>query len=345
LALQKLKEIYNLPNLNSLFHQDYPLMSNKQAVFLDLATVSRDDINLSALEDRDIDWTYYQTTKADNTAERINESEIIVSNKVIINREVIQSCNKLRLICIAATGTNNVDLEVAKDLGIRVTNVAGYSTPSVVQQVFSMILSLTTRQTEHTQAINAGRWQQSDQFCLLDFPFRELHEKRIGIIGYGGLGKAVAQVAEAFGMEILLANRPGSGPTPGRVPLNELLPQVDILSLHCPLTEQTRNLIGANEFAVMKSDALLINCARGGVVDESALAQALVHGEIGGAGVDVLTKEPPTDGNPLLEPGIPNLIVTPHIAWASKESRQRLVNEIAENIAAFYTGKERNVVA
>jgi glycerate dehydrogenase len=208
-----------------------------------------------------------------------------------------------------------------------------------------MILSLTTREAEHTKAIDAGRWQHSDQFCLLDFPFRELYGKCMGIVGYGGLGKAVAQVAEAFGMEIILANRPGSEPTPGRTLLQEMLPQVDILSLHCPLTEQTTNLIGENELKLMKQDALLINCARGGVVDETALAQALLNGEIGGAGVDVLTKEPPTDGNPLLNPKIPNLIVTPHIAWASREARQRLVNEIAANIEAFYANKKRNVVA
>lgn len=319
-------------------------MPDKQAVFLDLATVSRNDINLSSLEKVAPNWRHHATTKPVETALRIKNAEIVVSNKVVITREIMRSCNQLKLICIAATGTNNVDLEAAKELGIRVTNVAGYSTPSVVQQVFSMILSLTTRQAEHTQAINAGAWQQSEQFCLLDFPFRELSGKRMGIVGYGGLGKAVAQVAEAFGMEILLANRPGGAPTPGRTDLHDLLPQVDILSLHCPLTEQTINLIGENELRAMKPDALLINCARGGVVDESALAQALIGGEIGGAGVDVLTTEPPTDGNPLLAPGIPNLIVTPHIAWASQESRQRLVNEVSANIAAFYAGKQRNIV-
>jgi glycerate dehydrogenase len=320
-------------------------MPDKNAVFLDLATVSRDDINLSALEAAVSHWSHHAITKPDETALRIKDAEVVVSNKVVIDREMMQSCNQLKLICIAATGSNNVDLEAAKDLGIRVTNVAGYSTPSVVQQVFSMILSLTTREAEHTQAINSGLWQQSDQFCLLDFPFRELHGKRMGIVGYGGLGKAVAKVAEAFGMEIMLANRPGGQPTPGRIPLQELLPQVDILSLHCPLTEQTTNLIGENELKLMKSDALLINCARGGVVDEHALAHALQTKEIGGAGVDVLTKEPPTEGNPLLDPSIPNLIVTPHIAWASREARQRLVNEIAANIDAFYADKGRNVIA
>jgi glycerate dehydrogenase len=319
-------------------------MPNKHAVFLDLSTVSRGDINLSALEDVVDHCSYHAITKPEETALRIKDAEIVISNKVVIDRDMLHTCNNLKLICIAATGTNNVDLDAAKELGIRVTNVAGYSTPSVVQQVFSMILSLTTREAEHTKAIDAGRWQQSDQFCLLDFPFRELYGKCMGIVGYGGLGKAVAQVAEAFGMDIMLANSPGSEPTPGRIPLQELLPQVDILSLHCPLTEQTTNLIGENELKLMKPDALLINCARGGVVDETALAQALLNGEIGGAGVDVLTKEPPTDGNPLLNQKIPNLIVTPHIAWASREARQRLVNEIAANIEAFYANEKRNIV-
>lgn len=319
-------------------------MPNIQAVFLDLATVSKDDINLSSLQQAVPDWTYWSTTRPQETATRIKNAEIVVTNKVILDRETLRSCQELKLICIAATGTNNVDLETAKELGIRVCNVAGYSTPSVVQVVFAMILSLTTRQTEHTQAVSAGRWQQSEQFCLLDFPFSELSGRRIGIVGHGGLGKAVARVAEAFGMEVILANRPGSGPTPGRMPLQELLPQVDILSLHCPLTEQTRDLIGAEELELMKPDALLINSARGGIANEAALAHALLTGQIGGAGVDVLSQEPPTGENPLLASGIPNLILTPHIAWASRESRQRLINEIAANIDAHLSGRERNRV-
>ncbi len=319
-------------------------MPEIQAVFLDLATVSRDDIDLSPLEQATPDWTYWPSTKSQDRETRIKNAAILVSNKVMLDREMMQSCASLRLICIAATGTNNVDLEAAKELGIKVCNVAGYSTPSVVQVVFAMILGLTTRQAEYVQAMNAGHWQHSEQFCLLDFPFSELSGKRIGIVGYGGLGRAVAQVAEAFGIEVLLANRPGGEPKPGRIPLQELLPQVDILSLHCPLTEQTRDLIGEKELELMKPDALLINCARGGIVDETALAYALQTGQIGGAGVDVLADEPPTEGNPLLAPMIPNLILTPHIAWASRESRQRLVNEIAANIDAHLTGRERNIL-
>ncbi|MCP3669154.1 MAG: 2-hydroxyacid dehydrogenase [Gammaproteobacteria bacterium] len=319
-------------------------MPDTQAVFLDLASVSQNDIDLAPLEQAVPGWSYFSTTQPEETAQRIEQAELVVSNKVILDRETLQRSGRLKLICIAATGTNNVDLEAARELGIRVSNVAGYSTPSVVQQVFAMILGLTTRQTEYTQAIQQGSWQQSDQFCLLDYPFHELDGKRMGIVGYGGLGRAVARVAEAFGMEVMLCQRPGGPAQLGRIPLDQLLPQVDILSLHCPLTPETQGLISGQELAAMKSSALLINSARGGVVDETALANALRTGQLGGAGVDVLTTEPPTEGNPLLEPGIPNLILTPHIAWASIESRQRLVDEIARNIQAFHAGEERNVV-
>lgn len=319
-------------------------MTDIQAVFLDLATVSRDDIDLSPLETNQSNWTYWPTTRPEETAARTKGARILVSNKVVLDRTLLQSCRNLELICIAATGTNNIDLDAARELGVRVCNVAGYSTPSVVQHVFAMILNLTTRQPEYAQAVASGRWQQSDQFCLLDYPFRELSGRRIGIVGYGELGQAVARVANAFDMEVILANRPGSSPTPGRISLHDLLPQVDILSLHCPLTAQTRGLIGAREFELMRPEALLINCARGGIVDEYALALALQSGMIGGAGIDVLGQEPPTNDNPLLAPGIPNLILTPHVAWASRESRQRLINEVAANIEAYLTGIDRNVV-
>jgi len=317
-------------------------MANLKGVFLDLATVDRGDLDLFALKQTLPDWQFHNTTDPKETAARIQDAAVVVSNKVILNRPTIEQASNLKLICVAATGTNNVDLEAAKEGGIAVTNVAGYGTASVVQHVFSLMLALTTRLDEHHSAVAAGEWQRSDQFCLLDFPFRELAGKTLGIIGYGELGRAVAQVAEAFGMQILLAQRPGGEPEPGRLPLHDLLPQVDVLSLHCPLAENTRNLISAQELSLMKPDALLINTARGGIVDEMALANALRSGRLGGAGVDVLSQEPPVEGNPLLTGDIPNLIVTPHIAWASRESRQRLVNELVANIQAFVAGQQRN---
>jgi glycerate dehydrogenase len=313
-----------------------------KAVFLDLATVDCGDVDVTPLETAFPGWQFHGATTPQETAQRIGDATLVVSNKVLLTRELLEQAPDLKLICIAATGTNNVELEAARELGIAVTNVAGYSTPSVVQHVFSLILALTTRLLEQHCLVSSGAWPRSSQFCLLDFPFREIAGKRFGIIGYGTLGKAVAHVAKSFGMEVLLAQRPGSDAQPGRMSLDELLASADIVSLHCPLTEQTRGLIGERELHLMKKDALLINTARGGIVDEQALAAALRNGDIGGAGVDVLAQEPPDRSNSLLEPEIPNLVVTPHIAWASRESRQRLIDEIGTNIRAFLNEEKRN---
>ncbi len=317
-------------------------MNRQKGVFLDLDTVDCGDLDLSSLKQLLPQRQFYAATRANETAEHIHNATIVISNKVILDRECLSQAKQLRLICVAATGTNNVDLEAARDLGISVTNVAGYATPSVVQHVFSLMLALTTRLTDYRQAVANGAWQQSSQFCLLNFPIQELAGKQLGIIGHGELGRAVADVAKAFGMQVLVAQRPGGRPQPNRIPLEKLLPQVDLLSLHCPLAENTKNLIGQKELGLMKKEALLINTARGGIVDEAALATALRSGEIGGAGVDVLIQEPPAKGNPLLKSDIPNLIITPHIAWASRESRQRLVDELAANIESYLQGNTRN---
>ena len=317
-------------------------MSRQKGVFLDLDTVDCGDLDLASLKQILPQWQFHAATRTHETAKCISNATIVISNKVILDRECLSQAKQLRLICIAATGTNNVDLAAAHDLGITVTNVAGYATPSVVQHVFSLMLALTTRLADYSQAVANGAWQQSSQFCLLDFPIQELAGKQLGIVGYGELGQAVASVAKAFGMQVQIAQRPGSSNQPNRIPLEALLSQVDVLSLHCPLAENTKNLIGQKELGLMKKDALLINTARGGIVDEKALVAALRSGEIGGAGVDVLTQEPPAKGNPLLESDIPNLIVTPHIAWASRESRQRLVDELAANIEAYLQGDVRN---
>jgi len=214
----------------------------------------------------------------------------------------------------------------------------------VAQHVFCLILALVTRLQDYTRAVREGRWQNTTQFCLMDYPIRELSGKVLGIIGYGELGRAVADLGRAFGMQIRIAQYNG-GPAQGEhMPLEELLPYVDVLSIHCPLTPETRGLIGAEELARMKPDALLINTARGGIVDEIALAHALTAGRLGGAGVDVLSEEPPLRGNALLDKSIPNLIVTPHIAWASREARQRALDQTAENIRAFVAGAPNNVV-
>jgi glycerate dehydrogenase len=317
-------------------------MPDPKAVFLDLATVDCGDVDLSPLESAISGWHFHAATTPGQTLERIRGATLVVSNKVVLEREFLEQSPDLKLICIAATGTNNVELEAARELGIAVTNVAGYSTPSVVQHVFSLILGLTTRLLDYHNLVASGAWPRSGRFCLLDYPFRELAGKGLGIIGHGTLGRAVARVAESFGMEVLLAQRPGGDRRQGRIPLDELLETADVVSLHCPLTEQTRGLIGERELGLMKGDALLINTARGGIVDEGALAAALRNGVIGGAGVDVLVREPPERDNPLLDPDIPNLLVTPHIAWASREARQRLIDEIGVNIRAFLSGENRN---
>lgn len=311
------------------------------------ALIDQGELDLEDLEAVLPCWHWFDLTPEEVTAERIAGAAVVVTNKVPLTQAVLQGASALKLICIAATGTNNVDLAAATRHGITVCNVRGYGTPAVAQHVFALTLALSTRLLDYQHAVRLGRWQQSPQFCLLDYPIRELAGKRLGIVGYGELGRAVARLGEAFGMKLLLAQRPGAQPSGklwGRLPLQELLPQVDVLSLHSPLTPETRGLIGARELALMKPDALLINTARGGIVDEQALADALRAGRLGGAGVDVLSEEPPVRGNPLLAPDIPNLIVTPHVAWASREARQRLLDQVAANIRAFLAGQPRNVV-
>ncbi|HOB63314.1 MAG TPA: 2-hydroxyacid dehydrogenase [Candidatus Competibacteraceae bacterium] len=314
-------------------------------VFLDRNSLHDHDLDFSELDRLLPDLRYFQATAPHEVAERIAEAEVVISNKVVLDAAALQQAQRLQLICVAATGVNNVDLDAAAQRGITVCNCRGYGTPAVVQHVFALLLELMTQLSAYRQAVRAGRWQRSSQFCLLDFPIRELAGKTLGIIGYGELGQGVARVAEAFGMQVLIAQRPGAvEPEEGRVPLPMLLPQVDVLSLHCPLTPETRGLIGAWELALMRRDAILINTARGGLVDETLLAAALRQGALGGAGVDVLSLEPPVDGNPLLAPDIPNLIVTPHSAWGSRESRQRLLMQLAENIQAYLEGEPLRVV-
>ncbi len=313
-------------------------------VFLDLDTVGPADLDLSTLRESLPQWHFHGTSARAEIAARIADAEVVVSNKAPLDAALLAGAPALRLICVAATGTNNVDLAAARARGITVTNVRAYATPSVVQHVFALILTLTTRLPDYDAAVRAGRWASSPHFCLLDYPIRELHGKHLGIVGYGELGRAVAGVAQAFGMQVLLARRPGAAAQPQRLALEDLLPQVDVLTLHCPLTPETRGLIGAAALSRMGPQALLINTARGGIVDEAALADALREGRIGGAGIDVLAEEPPVHGSPLLDPALPNLIVTPHCAWASRESRQRLIEQVGATIRAFLRSTPQNVV-
>ncbi|MFW5823815.1 MAG: D-2-hydroxyacid dehydrogenase [Marinobacter sp.] len=307
-----------------------------RAVFLDRETLG-DDITLAPIEDVTGPLTTYFGTGPDQVTERLKGFDTVLVNKVLLGRGHFEACPELKTIAVVATGLNNIDLKAAEDHGIRVLNVTRYGRSTVAQHTMALILALATRLIDYNRDVRQGNWANSDMFCLMDHPIMELEGKTLGIIGYGDLGQGVAERAKAFGMNILLGCRPGQAPgmVDGyqRVPLDELLPRVDVLSLHCLLTDDTRNLIGANELARMKDSALVINTSRGGLVDEQALADALRNGVIAGAGFDVLTEEPPRNGNPLLEDDIPNLIVTPHSAWASREARQRIVEITARNLA------------
>jgi glycerate dehydrogenase len=314
------------------------------AVFLDWESVDNQDLDSARLRELPVNWIFHAATTPEQLAERLQGQEIVVSNKVVLDAAAIRAAQDLQLICVAATGTNNIDIQTASERRIPVCNVRAYATPSVVQHVFMLMLNLLRRLPEYQQALRNGHWQHSAHFCFLDYTIEELADKTLGIIGFGELGQAVAHMAEQFGMRVLVAQRLHGDAQSGRVPLPELLARVDVLSLHCPLSDETRGLIGEHELGLMKPSAILINTARGGIVDESALLTALRNGKLGGAGMDVLHSEPPREGNILLENILPNLIVTPHIAWASRQARQRLIAGIAQNIRGFLEGKPQNQV-
>lgn len=315
-----------------------------RGVVLDIDTLRPQDLDLSRLENSLEHWQFHGYTDSAQVSERIGDVQVVVTNKVLLDAGTLAGTGSLKLICIAATGVNNVDLGAASRRGIAVCNARSYATPSVVEHVFALILSLTRRIKEHQAATHTGQWNAARDFCLLDFPVSELAGRSIGIVGYGELGRGVARVAEAFGMKVIIAQRPGGPAQAGRQTLANMLPEIDILTLHCPLTTHTRNLIDAPQLALMKPDAILINTARGGIANEHALAQALSNRTIAGAGIDVLEEEPPVNGNPLLDLKLPNLIITPHVAWSSRESRQRLVDQVADNIEAFRLGRPKSLV-
>jgi glycerate dehydrogenase len=326
-----------------------------RSVFLDFGTVSHDDLDTANLERVLPGITLHQASSDAEVDERIAGCEFILTNKLAISRARMRAVPGLRFVGLTATGTNNVDLEAARELNIAVCNIRDYCTVSLVQHVLGVILLLTHRFREYGQAAIDGTWSRSEQFTVPGAPIRELSGKVLGIVGLGTLGKAVAKAAhEALGMRVLVAERPGSKPGrdpdshstigPVRVTLDELLRSADVLSLHCPLTPATTGLIGRRELALMKPDAILVNTARGALVDLEALVAALKGGDLGGAAIDVLPQEPPVDGSVLFEPGVPNLIVTPHIAWAAFEARQRAVDELALNVEDFLRGGRRGRV-
>jgi len=303
------------------------------------------DVDTSSLE-RLVDARYHPYSDAEEVAERIADCDIALVNKTRLDRAAIAAAKNLKLIVLSATGTDNVDTVAAREHGVAVANIRDYCSTALGQHVCALILELTQHVGRYDALVRSGAWQRSKSFALFDYPIRDLTGRTLGIVGYGSLGKAAARIGGSLGMRVLISARPKSKIVlDGRVAFESLLEQADVLSLHCPLTDETHHLIGARELKRMKADALLINTARGGLIDDEALAAALRAGEIGGAGIDVLPVEPPPADQPLLAPDIPNLIVTPHIGWAARESRQRALDQVVENIADFLDGGQlRRVV-
>ena len=287
---------------------------------------------------------YGDTTPA-QTIERIGDAGIVLGNKVGLTAAVFEACPSIRFIGLTATGTDNVDIEAARERGIAVANIRAYCTQSVVEHVFGCLLGLTHSLGNYARDVRNGAWSQAENFCLITHPISELSAMTLGLVGYGELARGVERIARAFNMEVLVAARAGSAEIPeGRVSLDELLARADVVSLHCPLNDATRGLFGGDEFRKMKDSAVLINTARGGLVDSQALADALRNGDIAAAAIDVLPQEPPVAGDPLLDYEGDNLIVTPHIAWGTLQARQNAIDELTANVRAFLEGERRNRV-
>ena len=314
-------------------------------VMLDAYTANPSDLSWAAFEALGT-CTFYDRTPPGQVIERAKDAEVIITNKAPLSRETLAALPKLRYVGVIATGYNIVDVAAAAELGITVTNVPGYSSASVAQAVFSLLLELTNRTGHHAARVSEGAWAACPDFSFCDYPITELHGLTLGLVGLGDIGQSVARIAQAFGMNVIAARRtwalpPPEGVTP--VPLADVLSQADVVSLHCPLTDDTRMLINAESLATMKPGAYLINTARGPLVDEAALAEALNTGRIAGAGLDVLSVEPPKPGNPLFT--AKNCFITPHVAWASRAARTRLIALCAENVKHWAAGQAVNVVS
>jgi glycerate dehydrogenase len=291
------------------------------------------------------DWQDHGATAPHEVVERLRGATVAITNKVPLRAAELERLPDLKMIAVAATGTDNVDLAACRARGIVVANIRDYSLVSVPEHCFALMLAVRRNLHAYAADVDAGKWERSTRFCLLDHPIGDLAGSRLGIVGYGALGRRVAQIGRAFGMEIAVTSRsPVTDTNVAALPLAELLATSDVVSLHLPLTDQTRNMIGARELASMKRSAILINTARGGLVDEAALAEALTAGVIAGAGFDVLSKEPPLPDNPLLRLRLPNFVLTPHVAWASGGAMQTLADMLVDNIEAWAAGTPKNVV-
>ncbi len=315
-----------------------PAITQPRIVILDGRTTNPGDLSWQPIAQYG-ELTVYEETSSHELAERLQRADIAITNSTKLNAEALANATHLQGIMVLSTGFNAVDTVAARAHNIPVCNVPAYSTAAVAQGVFALLLELTNRTGHHAAAVQAGRWSQSNDFCFWDGKLIDLAGLTLGIVGYGRIGSAVATIAQAFGMSLLIHRRQ---PTPSSVDLETLLTQSDVVSLHCPLSEQTRHLMNESRLALMKPTAYLINTARGGLIDEAALSAALRANKLAGAGLDVLSSEPPTPDNPLLN--APNCIITPHLSWASQSTRQRLINIVAENLAALLDSKAQNVV-
>lgn len=291
-------------------------------------------------------WQEYANTSPEFRQQRLRDATVAISNKVAMDRELLLQLPNLRLIAVAATGVNLIDLDTCRELGIAVCNIRNYANTTVAEHTLMLILALRRQLQAYQQSVNRGEWQAAEQFCLMQHPIQDLAGSTLGIVGKGALGESVARLARAFGMNVLFAERRGAKQLRiGYTPFDEVLQTADVLSLHCLLSDETRHIIGPRELAQMKPSAILINTARGGLVDAAALAHALRQRSLGGAGVDSLETEPPRDGNPLLDPTLGNLIVTPHCAWLGSGALAALAEQLIGNIEAFLQGSPRNRVA
>lgn len=318
-----------------------------RAVFLDYQSMKPDELDFDGLANASTEFMTYDTTSAELISERIQGFDVVILNKIRLNREHFERAPELKLILVSATGTDNVDKEAAIEHGVVVCNVTAYGTSSVSQHTLMLMLMVATQAERYRDDVKRGIWSKSPMFCLMDYPIIDLAGRTLGLIGYGELGRAVGKLAEAFGMRILVMGRKGVDYTDGtkRVNFDTLLSDSDFVSLHGLLNEKTEKMMNKEAFARMKEGAFLINTARGGLVDEGALIEALESGHLGGAGLDVLTTEPPPEDSQLLACRHLNLVVTPHSAWASRESRQRIVDIMQANLEAFRQGNPTNRVA
>lgn len=313
----------------------------ERIVFIERKTISA-DFRRPAFRH---EWIEYAESTAEQVPERVRNASIIISNKLSLGEAQLSQAADVKLIAIAATGSDCVDLDYCRSRGIMVCNVRGYAANSVSEHVLMLILALRRNLAAYRQDVAEGKWQRSKQFCLLSHPIEDVKGSTVGIVGYGVIGKSMARLAESIGMKILIAeHKNASSVRDGRVSFYSMLQESDVVTLHCPLTDETRDMIGEAEFEAMKPTALLINTARGALIQDEALIKALREGLIGGAGIDCLREEPPRHGSELLDLNLSNLIVTPHIAWASHQSVQALADQVIDNIEAFVAGSPRNVL-